>query len=149
MQCSKDPIPGIEISEDEDSVGQFLESELLLSLRNSLPQGENSAFVLTAKNRMQKVVGGLTASTSYGWLLVKILWIDKEYRGLGLGRALMQSAEQKGTALGCHGAWLDTSSPNAMKFYQKLGYVSFGLLSNSGNQNPENHNRWFMKKSLL
>ena len=61
----------------------------------------------------------------------------------------MQRAEQKGIELGCRGAWLDTSNPNAMDFYLKLGYEMFGLLSNIEDQQPENHKRWFMKKSLL
>lgn len=149
MHTLKDSIPDIEISEDEHSISHFLESELLASLRNSLPQGENSSFILSAKDPTRKVIGGLTASTSYGWLLVKVLWVDNEYRGLGLGRSLMQRAEQKGIELGCRGAWLDTSNPNAMDFYLKLGYEMFGLLSNIEDQQPENHKRWFMKKSLL
>ena len=141
-------IPDIEISENEQSISHFLESELLASLRNSLPQGENTSFILFAKDSAQKVIGGLTASTSYGWLLVKVLWVDSENRGLGLGRALMQRAEHKGIELGCHGAWLDTSNPSAIDFYLMLGYEEFGLLSNVENQQPENHKRWFMKKYL-
>ncbi|MBX2883058.1 MAG: GNAT family N-acetyltransferase [Granulosicoccus sp.] len=143
-----DSIPGIEILEDEQSSGHLLESRLLTSLGSSLPQGKNSSFVLSARDSGEAVVGGLAASTSYGWLLVKVLWIDEKYRRLGLGRALMRRAEQKGIDVGCHGAWLDTSNLAAMEFYRKLGYENFGKLSNAEGHLPENHNRWFMKKSL-
>jgi GNAT superfamily N-acetyltransferase len=126
----------------------MLESELLDSLSNSLPQAENTSFILSARDPKRKLLGGLSASTSYGWLLVKVLWVDNAYRNLGLGRLLMDRAELKGCEAGCHGAWLDTSNPDAMEFYLRLGYEQFGLLSNIENQKPENHKRWFMKKSL-
>jgi GNAT superfamily N-acetyltransferase len=141
-------IVNIEFSEDEQSISQLLESELLDSLGNTLPQAENVSFVLSARDPNENIIGGLSASTSYGWLLVKLIWVDKDYRNQGLGRLLMERAERKGVKIGCHGAWLDTSNPEAMAFYLRLGYEQFGLLSNTADQQPESHKRWFMKKSL-
>lgn len=141
-------ISTVTISEETIDITHLLEKELLESLRSSLPQAENASFTLAAKDSLGKLVGGLVASTSYGWLLIKSLWVDEAYQNQGLGRRLMAQAEQKAQAIGCHGAWLDTSSPDAMQFYKKLGYESFGQLSNVAGQQPVSHNRWFMKKAL-
>lgn len=138
----------VTIAEDDPKVAGTIETELLRSLRATLPQSDNQGFVLSAKSERGELVGGLTASTSYGWLLVKNLWVAETQRGKGLGRALMAKAETKARDLGCHGAWLDTSSPDARRFYERLGYETFGQLSNATGQTPETHRRWFMKKAL-
>ena len=61
---------------------------------------------------------------------------------------MMARAEAKARAVGCHGAWLDTSNPEAMRFYAKLGYKPFGQLGNTPGQSPAGHRRWFMQKAL-
>lgn len=60
----------------------------------------------------------------------------------------MSRAEAGWRALGCHGAWLDTSSPEARRFYLALGYVDFAFLANGPSDDPPEHCRWFMKKVL-
>ncbi len=142
------PDTSVTIAEDDPMLAGTIETELLRSLRAALPQSESQTFILSAKSEDGNLVGGLTASTSYGWLLVKNVWVAESQRGKGLGRALMAKAETKARDLGCHGVWLDTSSPDAMRFYQRLGYETFGQLSNATGQAPETHCRWFMKKAL-
>jgi GNAT superfamily N-acetyltransferase len=92
--------------------------------------------------------GSCPSSANYGWLLTKCLWAAQGHRKAGLGRSLMVRAEDKGRALGCHAAWLDTSSPAAMAFYTQLGYTPFGQLANHAGQHPATHCRWFMQKAL-
>ncbi|MBX2837933.1 MAG: GNAT family N-acetyltransferase [Gammaproteobacteria bacterium] len=136
----------IQIADSQDALA--IESNLLASLRSSLQQSVNEQFVLAAKLDDGALIGGLTASTSYGWLLIKTLWVGENQQRQGLGTSLVQEAELKASELGCHGAWLDTSSPDAKLFYERLGYAVFGNLSNSENQTPSSHQRWFMRKSI-
>lgn len=142
------PLHKFRIEAGDAMAGRELEQNLLNSLSRTLPQSDNSSFVLTVKDSLDQLIGGLTASTSYGWLLVKVLWVNDKYRDHGLGRALMHDAEYKAKQLGCHGAWLDTSNPDAMLFYQSLGYTSFGQLENSSSQYPPGHCRWFLRKNF-
>jgi GNAT superfamily N-acetyltransferase len=90
----------------------------------------------------------VVASTSYGWLLVKMLWVDRAWRRTGVGTRLMAAAEEKGREIGCHAGWLDTSSAEARAFYLRLGYTVFGTLENEGGDVPAGHTRWFMRKRL-
>ena len=130
------------------TVADSLESALLKTLRAGLPQAANEGFVLAARSADGVLIGGLVGNTSYGWLLIKILWVERACRRAGVGRQLMQRGEDKARDLGCHAAWLDTSSPGAMCFYRQLNYEIFAELGNSAGQNPPGHRRWFMKKPL-
>ena len=125
-----------------------IEARLLAALRHDLPQGHNETFTLVAHDEFGQMIGGLTAVTAYGWLLIKTLWVQAERRGRGLGAALMAEAERRGRALACHGAWLDTSNPAALPFYQRLGYQSFGELANGAAHHPASHRRWFLRRDL-
>ena len=136
----------IEIS--DSSVAKIIEHKLLMALRQNLEQANNEKFVLTAKSDANTLLGGLTASTSYGWLLIKTLWVDDKQIRKGLGTSLMTQAESRGRDLGCHSAWLDTSNPSSKLFYEAIGYEVFGELQNNSVQMPTSHQRWFMKKTL-
>lgn len=129
-------------------VSKEIEENLLASIAELNAQSTNSTIVLAKRDTAGKLVAGVSGSTSYGWLLVKLLWVHKELRGTGIGKQLMLEAEEHAKAVGCHGAWLDTSNRKARAFYHHLGYSDFGLLSNAPDNEPTGHCRWFMKKSL-
>ncbi len=138
----------ITIRGGDAAIAAEIEAELLKTLRLEQPQSENEICVFVAEDAQGKTRGGLTGSTSYGWLLIKTVWVADGHRGSGLGKALMRRAEEWGRGLGCHAVWLDTSSPGAKRFYEKLGFTIFGELRNRPGQNPDEHCRWFMQKQL-
>lgn len=107
------------------------------------PSGMRALAVLLRDERGE-VIGGLWGRTSYGWLFVELLHVPETLRGGGYGAALMAQAEQEARARGCHGAWLDTYDFQAKPFYERLGYVEFGVLDDY----PRGHCRHFMRKSL-
>ena len=136
------------IFDGDEDLADRLESELLSSLALNQEQALNTGFTLSANDAQGELIGGLVASSSYSWLLVKILWVEESQRNLGVGRSLMSAAEAKAGELGCHSVWLDTSNASAKKFYDALGYEIFGKLENSEGHPPPDHCRWFMKKVL-
>jgi len=136
----------LKIIDDDQASAEQLEINLLKSLKSLQTQSENKSFTLSVKDETDSLVGGVSGSSSYGWLLIKILWVEEDYRTKGLGTKLMQQIEEKAQEIGCHGAWLDTSNSTAMNFYKNLGYETFGQLNNRESDYPPNHKRWFMKK---
>jgi predicted N-acetyltransferase YhbS len=111
-------------------------------------QSANTEFTLTIPNDTGELIGGLIAATSYGWLLIKVLWVNQNQRRRGLGAQLMNDAVKRAAQIGCHGVWLDTSSPKAYAFYPALGFEVFGDIKNEAHQHPPTHQRWFLRKYI-
>ena len=129
-------------------VATEIEENVLQSLASANVQSTNCAFTYEARNADGDLCAGVSASSAYGWLHIKTLWVHEAARGLGIGRELMIRAHSKGLELGCHAVWLDTSNIAARDFYLRLNYIEFGELSNSENEFPPQHRRWFMKRRL-
>jgi predicted N-acetyltransferase YhbS len=125
-----------------------LTDHLMRDLRATNEQAENSKFIFTARDDANQMIGGIIAETSYGWMLIKELWIDENERRNGLGSELVERATHRASELGCHGIWLDTSSPQAHAFYISLEFEVFGTLENAPHQHPKNHQRWLMRKLI-
>ncbi len=70
-----------------------------------------------------KKLGGLVGEIWGQWLLVKFLWVDSEHSSKGLGRQLLNEAEEFARSKGCLSSFLDTFSFQAKPFYEKCGYV--------------------------
>jgi len=99
-------------------------------------------LVLFARDASERIVGGLLGYTHWRWLFVENLWVDESLRGLGVGRDLMQAAEDEAHRRGCQHSYLDTFDFQALGFYQKLGYELFGQLEDY----PLGHTKYFLQK---
>jgi ribosomal protein S18 acetylase RimI-like enzyme len=87
-----------------------------------LPENAPKPLNVVATDPAGTVVGGLIGDTHFGWLEVSIIAVAEHVRGLGIGRRLMELAEQEAVARGCRHVHLDTMDYQAPDFYQKLGY---------------------------
>ncbi len=129
-------------------VADQLEANLLSELRAKSEQGQNSQISLEARDENNTLVGGLVGSTSYGWLLIKVLWVAVEVRKQGYGRSLVERATEQARSIGCHSVWLDASDIDARQFYRSLGFEEFGVLGNGIGYHPDIHRRFFLKKHI-
>jgi GNAT superfamily N-acetyltransferase len=98
---------------------------------------------IVARDEAGAVQGGARYLTALEWLFVNWLWVAEPYRRSGEGSRLMNAVEAEARKAGCRGAYLDTFSFQAPKFYQKLGYSEFGRIADF----PAGFDRiWFMKR---
>jgi ribosomal protein S18 acetylase RimI-like enzyme len=88
------------------------------------------------------VIGGLVGDLVWDWLHIDALWVDEAYRGRGVGGALMQRAEEMARARGIVNTHLETTSFQALPFYQKLGYEVFAELPDK----PKGSTWYYLKK---
>ncbi|MER9865383.1 GNAT family N-acetyltransferase [Mesorhizobium sp. M0185] len=117
----------------------------VLSVYNNTYSGmaDQPGFAIIIRDpETRAAVGGLYAVDGYGWAFVRSLAIPEEYRGLGLGRRLMEEAEKIAKARGYIGIWLDTLEFQARPFYERLGFELFGELEGGPGAIP----RYFLKK---
>ena len=87
-------------------------------------------------------LGGLWGRSLFRWLNIELLSVPESLRGQGIGKIIMQQAEDIARARGCIGIWLDTYEFQAPAFYEKLGFQPFGTLEDI----PPGHRRIFMRK---
>ena len=102
------------------------------------------SLAIYAYDSENRTVGGITATTNFGWLHINILAVDEGLRGSGCGSLLVKMAEEAALTRGCHAAYLDTFSFQALEFYQKCGYEIYGVLDDF----PPGQRRYFLKKVL-
>jgi GNAT superfamily N-acetyltransferase len=103
---------------------------------------EPIAFV--ARDTAGEVIGGIDGLTGLGWLHIATLWVSEQARRKGIGRGLVDAAENEARKRGCHGSYLFTYSFQAPEFYRALGYVEFGVLEDF----PPGVRRHFLRKAL-
>ncbi len=98
-----------------------------------------------ALSRPDEVEGALTADLLWDWMYIDELWVSPEARGMGLGRSLLEQAEQFAVAEHLEGTWLWTQSWQAEGFYRQLGYEEFARFDNF----PRGHSRIGFRKYLI
>jgi GNAT superfamily N-acetyltransferase len=134
LSVTADPTPD-ELAIIGNGLAMFNEAEVGPAERRAL------AVVLRENG---KVVGGVSGYTAWGWLYVQWLWVHGERRGEGLAGKMLEAAETEARQRGCHGAWIDTFSPVALKVYRRGGYRPFGELPDF----PPGRTRTFLHKRL-
>ena len=107
------------------------------------PSGRLAVIVLV-RDETNAIVGGISGYTAWGWLYVQWLWIAEAQRGRGMAGQMLKAAEAEARVRGCHGAYIDTFNPVALKVYQRQGYTTFGELANF----PPGRTRTFLQKPL-
>jgi GNAT superfamily N-acetyltransferase len=107
------------------------------------PSGRRSLAILI-RDGENKVIGGLSGYTGWGWLFTQWLFVPETLRGTGMAGRLLNEAEDEARRRGCGSAWIDTFNPVALKAYQRQGYEVFGALPDY----PEGRTRSFLKKAL-
>jgi len=91
-----------------------------------------------------QLIGILTADVLWDWIYIDELWVDKKYRCEGIGKQLMDKAEEYAISQGMTGLWLWTQSWQAPKFYNQLGYKEFTRFDDF----PKGHCRIGFRKRL-
>ena len=89
-------------------------------------------------------LAGLTGETFGNWLCIKYLFVSEELRGQGIGKSIMETAEETARKRGCKYAFVDTFDFQAPGFYKKLGYKEVFALK----EYPYTGERYYYTKEL-
>lgn len=83
------------------------------------------SFVLQNEETiLGRILGKIDYITSS--IRIEDLIVEKESRGTGAGRLLVEKIEEVGRMENCQMSFVDTTSSSAPKFYEKLGYSLIG-----------------------
>lgn len=87
-------------------------------------------FIFNATEN-QETIGIVEGKFEAGVLYINDLAVAEDYRGKGIGKALLRKAEDFGKKIGAHKAYLITGDGwDVEKFYQNNGYKKTGSLLN-------------------
>ena len=131
-------------SENPEKTFQVVVQELREFNKSFLGQYESVPIAVDVINADQEIVGGAFGSVQLGWLFIDVIWLQKNYRQVGNGTAVIKLLEEKARQLGASRATLDTMGFQAEKFYEKNGYAEFGRL----NDFDSGYDRIYMTKHL-
>jgi GNAT superfamily N-acetyltransferase len=135
----------IEIHEAiQTAVGSAVHAGLAAANAALVGPSHHTSLAVIARSETGYTIGGLTGSTAWRWLYIERLWVNETHRGAGLGSGLIAAAEAEAVSRGCLNGWIDTFNPAALRLYQKLGYVTFGVLEDF----PAGHTRTFLRRPL-
>jgi GNAT superfamily N-acetyltransferase len=137
--------PTIEVSDrDIPEERALIEDALRAYNASSAPPANHLHLHIALKDSAGAVIGGLVGFSSYEWLFISLLIVPEALRGQGLGRKLMEQAEQVARARKLTGVWLDTFDFQARPFYEKLGFTVFGELKD----HPRGISQYWLQKRL-
>jgi GNAT superfamily N-acetyltransferase len=113
--------------------------------RGVIGQAEPRLLVIPIRQAEGRVIGGLWSVSLFRWLHLEMLFVPEAMRGQGIGSALVATAETEARNRDCLGIYVDTLSFQAVPFYEKLGFSTFGVLADC----PPGHRRLFLHKRLV
>ncbi len=115
---------------------------------NPVEAPERHGFVVMEGERFVGCSSGLAYkfdNTYNNWFYLTDLFIEKAYRGQGLGAQVLKSLEERVSALGIGNIWTWTAGYEAPEFYKKQGYEVFCELENCY---ATGHSRVALRKAL-
>lgn len=102
------------------------------------------APLVIAARQQDELIGGLVGETGWQWLHVELLWVAEPHRRRGIGLKLLNAAEQEAWRRGARHVFLDTFDFQARTFYERQGYVIFGVQEDY----PPGHSRFYLRRDL-
>jgi ribosomal protein S18 acetylase RimI-like enzyme len=123
---------------------EFVQEKLNQYNLHYAPPDNHQVLALVARNPEDTIIAGLVGMTYWGWLHIDILWVDESLRQQGLGRQLLQKAEEEALNRGCRYSHLETHTFQALGFYIKHGYQVYAELPDL----PSGYTKYFLKKGL-
>ncbi|HZH32476.1 MAG TPA: GNAT family N-acetyltransferase [Pyrinomonadaceae bacterium] len=109
------------------------------------PYQRRSIVALEGKNFVGCACGSTNGFSDKHWFYLEELFLEKAYRGQGLGAELLKKLEAKAEALGVESVYTWTAGYEAPEFYRRQGYEVF---CETKSWYPSGHSRIGFRKAL-
>ena len=109
------------------------------------PDNDPVPIHVIAIDSAQQVVGGLIGETQFAWLKIGILAVSKSHRRRGIGRELLQRAEDEARQRGCRHVFLDSMEYHSPDFYKACGYTDVCTIED---WDSRGHTKYFFTKNI-
>lgn len=134
----------IEAGKDHHQVMQFLEDGLYEYNLKNVNKDDGSYFSRVALSDSKDIVAGIAGWTWAGICEITQLWVADPVRKHGIGKTLLEAAEEEARTRGCHTVMVRSFSFQAPRFYEKNGYKTEHIIEDF----PTGHNYYILTKKL-
>lgn len=134
----------------DEAAPELKELDAALKLENQGPYGDpqRSAFGLVVRAATgatgPQLLGGAKGIVHWKWFYLTHLWVHASRRGQGLGAEILSRLTQEARSQKLVGIYVDTFSPDAVRFYQRGGFEVVGRIPKFTN----GFDRTYLKLSL-
>lgn len=133
------------ITQGTNEEANYVRKKLIEFNAKHVPNGTYEEINLCLKDDQDEIIAGLNSAVCWNWMEIDILWVDDDHRGQGLGKRLLQEAEQIARSKNCTFIKLNTFSFQAPEFYKKFGYEVMAIIENA----PLGNKHYYYKKDLI
>jgi ribosomal protein S18 acetylase RimI-like enzyme len=112
----------IEVGTDSHQVIQFLEDRIYEHNSTAIDKDDGRLFSRIVRDENNQVIAGIA-----GWTWARVceitqLWVNEKVRGLGVGKILLEAAEEEAKNRDCLTILVKSYSFQAPHFYERYGY---------------------------
>ncbi len=109
------------IEPQNDEITQITEGLYTFGLQQTRGEKPQRVAILS-KNPQGSVMGGIIGHSLGARFYLTQLWVEDAYRGEGIGSTLVRRLEAFAENRACADILVDTLNPQAVTFYERLGY---------------------------
>ena len=107
---------------------QIRENVIQIGRDLSGSQGGNAQSIAVAVTQDAGFIGGATGRTEFRRLFVDFLWVDAQWRGIGLASETLHKLEALAVERGCVDAMIETFDDGIAAWYARSGYKLIALV---------------------
>ena len=117
-------------TEAEAELNSFLDARIYEFNTQATGVCDGRSFSSVIKDESDNIIAAINGHTWGGCCHIVHFWVHESKRRLGIGRALLQSAEEEAIRRGCTQSLVFTHSFQAPVFYERHGYVRQASIPN-------------------
>lgn len=134
----------VTLDHDSGPDSEWIADGLGAHVADAFAPADARPLLIAAHDQAGAMIGGLRGVSHWAWLYIRQLYVAPAARGAGLGERLMRAAEAEARARRCLGLYVDSFSPRAVGFYERLGFRQIGAIEDF----PPGHRRVFLARRL-
>ena len=134
----------IEPGTDSHQLIQLLEDKIYEHNSAKVNQDDGFLFSRIIRNQNEDIIAGIAGWTWSNICEITQLWVDESVRKNGIGKMLLEAAEEEAKSKGCVTILVRSYSFQAPHFYEKYGYRIEHVI----NEFPKGNSYYFLIKRI-
>ncbi len=120
----------IEIGTNSPQIVQILEDEIYKHNSRKINRSGGAFFSRVVKDDSGEIIAGIAGWTWAGACEITLLWVHENLRNRGIGKRLLEAAEEEARSKKCSAILVRSYSFQAPQFYERHGFHPEHIMDN-------------------